>query len=470
MNKNFFHSLKPDSTNKSEHRRSFLKSIALGGVGMGFFMTREAYAEEVEFATQNVSRASSPSELKITDLRITKLGKTPLIKIYTNQGIYGLGEVRDDASEVYALFLKSRILGKNPCNVEMIFMNIKQFGGHGRKAGGVCGIEMALWDLAGKAFNVPVYQMLGGRYRDKIRIYTLSPGTGSGPESIGENIKSRMAEGFTFAKIHLTPAILKDVPNAIVGGNNWDYTKPYNPDWASYGQTLHPFTRMQLTPTGINYLSDYVGKIRDIAGYEIPIGIDHLGHFEHNSLIKLGKALDKYTLAFLEDLQPWMFPEQLKEITNAIETPTMTGEDIYLKEEFIKLCDNHIVDMVQPDLASSGGILETKKIGDYAEERGLPMFLHFAGTPVSLMANVHSAAATGNFIALEGRFGKGFDDLVTGISKPIVDKGFIKVPESPGLGIDLDEEVLKSRLKEGQTLFPPSDEWNTESSWDRTWS
>jgi L-alanine-DL-glutamate epimerase-like enolase superfamily enzyme len=114
-----------------------------------------------------------------------------------------LGEVRDDASEVYALFLKSRILGKNPCNVEMIFKNIKQFGGHGRKAGGVCGIEMALWDLAGKAFNVPVYQMLGGRYRDKIRIYTLSPGTGSGPESIGENIKSRMAEDSLLLKFIL---------------------------------------------------------------------------------------------------------------------------------------------------------------------------------------------------------------------------------------------------------------------------
>jgi L-alanine-DL-glutamate epimerase-like enolase superfamily enzyme len=238
----------------------------------------------------------------------------------------------------------------------------------------------------------------------------------------------------------------------------------------SYGQTAHPFTRMQLTETGINYLSDYVGRIREITGYEIPIGVDHLGHYEHKSLMKLGKALDKYTLAFLEDLQPWMFSNQLKAITDSIDTPTMTGEDIYLKEEFIKLCDNHTVDIVQPDLATAGGILETKKIGDYAEEKGLPMFLHFAGTAVCLMANVHSAAATQNFIALEGRFGSGFEDLVKGIPKPLIDKGYITVPNTPGLGIELDEEVLRSRLRNGEEIFPPSTDWDTYRSWDRIWS
>lgn len=469
MTKQFFHSFTKKEKQASA-RRDFIKKATLSGIGAGFFLGNKAYGEEIESSTQNVSRFSSPSDLKITDLRVTKLGKIPLVKIYTNQDIYGLGEVRDDSSATYALFLKSRILGKNPCNVEQIFKNIKQFGGHGRKAGGVIAVEMALWDLVGKAYNIPVYQLLGGKYRDKIRVYTLSGGFRGGPEGIGENIKAKMKEGFTFAKIHLTPMILRDVPNAIAGKYNWDFSQPYNREWMSYGQTPHPFTRMQLTEIGVNYLSDYVGKIREIAGYEIPIGVDHLGHYEHNSLIRLGKALDKYTLAFLEDLHPWFYHDQLKEITNSIETPTLTGEDIYLKEEFIKLCDNHIVDIIQPDLASSGGILETKKIGDYAEEKGIPMFMHFAGTPISLMANIHTAAATQNFVAFEGRFGQGFEDLVTGIPKPIVDKGFITVPEAPGLGVDLDEDVLKSRLKDGQKIFPPSNEWDNESSWDRTWS
>jgi L-alanine-DL-glutamate epimerase-like enolase superfamily enzyme len=354
--------------------------------------------------------------------------------------------------------------------VEQIFKNIKQFGNHGRQAGGVIAVEMALWDIVGKAYGVPVYQLLGGKYRDKIRLYTLSGGMGRGPEAIGENIKTRVAEGFTYAKIHLSPAILKDIPNTIIGAYNYDFTQPYTKDYLSYSQTPHPFTRMQLSDLGIEYLADYVKRIRDVVGYEIPIGVDHLGHFEHNSIIRLAKALDPYRLGFLEDVVPWFYHKQLKEITNAIETPTLTGEDIYLKEEFIKLCDDHIVDIIQPDLASSGGILETKKIGDYAEEKGIPMFLHFAGTPVSVMANVHCAAATQNFVALEGRFGQGFDNIVKSIPKPIVDKGYINVPETPGLGIELDEEAVKSRLRNGQKLFPPSTEWDNESSWDRIWS
>lgn len=95
----------------------------------------------------------------------------PLIRIDTSQGIYGLGEVRDGASKNYALVLKSRLLGENPCNVDKIFRKIKQFGGHARQGGGVCGVEMALWDLAGKAYGVPVYQMPGGKFRDRIRLY-----------------------------------------------------------------------------------------------------------------------------------------------------------------------------------------------------------------------------------------------------------------------------------------------------------
>ena len=95
----------------------------------------------------------------------------PIIRIDTNQGLSGYGEVRDGASATYALFLKSRLLGENPCNVDRLFRKIKQFGGHARQAGGVCGVEMALWDLAGKAYGVPVYQMLGGRFRDQVRLY-----------------------------------------------------------------------------------------------------------------------------------------------------------------------------------------------------------------------------------------------------------------------------------------------------------
>src|SRR6478735_4461679 len=150
-------------------RRSFLKKSALGGIMLGGASMFSPIEELVAQSTQKVSRYSSPSDLKITDMRYavtTVLGRTAIIRIDTNQGIYGLGEVRDGADERYALMLKSRIIGQNPCNVEQIFKSVKQFGGQARQAGGVCAVEMALWDLCGKAYNVPCWQLLGGRYRD----------------------------------------------------------------------------------------------------------------------------------------------------------------------------------------------------------------------------------------------------------------------------------------------------------------
>jgi len=160
-------------------RRSFLKKAALGGVALGGLM-HLSIEDTVAATTQNVVRASSPSDLKITDLRVALKGNTGsmasrIIRIDTNQGIYGLGDIRDGTDQRFALFLKSKIVGLNPCNVEMIFKVIRQFGGHGRQGGGVSAVEMACWDLCGKALNVPVWQLLGGRYRDKVRIYADTP-------------------------------------------------------------------------------------------------------------------------------------------------------------------------------------------------------------------------------------------------------------------------------------------------------
>lgn len=468
--KGLFPKRKGEGENDSS-RRGFIQKAALGGLGLGFMFPDNNTAQEVEYLTQKVNRSSAPSGLKITDLRIAWYDNVPLIKIMTNQDIYGLGEVRDGGSPTYALFLKSRIMGKNPCSVEQIFKNLKQFGGHGRAGGGVSGIEMALWDLAGKAYGVPVYQMLGGKYRDKIRMYADTPSSGD-PQVTGSRIKERIARGFTFVKIDFGLQLLSNVPDAVVGNKLWDFNKAWTQDWMGYGQTKHPFTSVQITEKGFEVLLEYIARVREITGFDIPIAADHFGHFDMNTAIRLGKAVEKYRLAWLEDIIPWFYTDQWKEITRAIETPTLTGEDIYLKEEFIKLCDSHAVDMIHPDLVSAGGILETKKIGDYAEEKGIAMALHWAGSPVSLMANVHCAAATQNFISLEHHHvdDNGFEDLVTGISKPIVDNGFISVPETPGLGIDLNEKAIRSRLRKGETYFGPTDQWNQERSWDRTWS
>jgi len=176
-------------------------------------------------------------------------------------------------------------------------------------------------------------------------------------------------------------------------------------------------------------------------------------------------------------LLPWTDTKQFKKITDAILIPTMTGEDIFLKEEFKNLVDNKIVDMVHPDMGTSGGILETKRIGDYAEEGNTAMMLHFAGTPVSFMANVHCAAATQNVLALEMpnqvSDNAWWPTLVKTVGKqPLYTKGFANVPiDAPGLGVELNDEVVRQHLHaEDKTYFEPTPQWNEIRSHDRLWS
>src|SRR5437588_4921828 len=441
-------------------RRSFLKGVA-GVLGAGFWAD-----QSIEAFQQHVNTNSKPSELKITDLRVATVARAPMtdpiIRIDTNQGIYGLGEVRDGSNKIYALFLKSRILGENPCNIDKIFRKIKQFGGHSRQAGGVCAIEMALWDLAGKAYGVPVYQMLGGKFRDKIRCYADTTESHD-PVIYGQRLKARKEQGFTWLKMDLGIDLMENVPGTI--------TRPAGENVTGGGTKQHFFTGIELTPKGVEVMADYVGKVREQVGYEVPLAADHFGHIGVNSCIKLGKALERYNMAWLEDMIPWQYTDLWKKITDAIDVPTLTGEDIYLKEHFIELARNHAVDILHPDLATSGGILETKKIGDAIQEYGVGMAMHFAGTPVSCMANVHCAAATEGFLVLENHSVDvpWCDSRVEGVENPIVNKGFVTVPNGPGLGITLNDEVVKQHLLE-PGYFEPTPEWNTIRSNDRLWS
>jgi L-alanine-DL-glutamate epimerase-like enolase superfamily enzyme len=446
----------------------------------------------------NFSTNSSPSDLKITDMRIAVVGEDnwrwPIIKIYTNQDIVGLGEVRDGASARYALMLKSRLLGENPCDVERLFKKIKQFGGHGRLGGGVCGVEMALMDLAGKAYGVPAYMLAGGKYRDQIRVYSDTPSK-KDPVEMGNALKERMERGFTYLKMDIGIWISEQVEGGLVFPND------YSEDKLNEGSTggslksmmveaqnvMHPFTGIQLTDKGISEISEYVKIVRDIVGYEIPIATDHFGHIGLESCIRLGKELDKYSLAWYEDMIPWQYTNQWKQLKNSVDTPVCTGEDIYLLEGFKPLIDNEAVSIIHPDLATSGGILETKKIGDYAQEKGIPMALHQAGSPIVAMANVHCAAATEGFIALEMHSvdNPWWDDLVNFETKKIINNGFVKVPESPGLGITLNEDAVEKHLNvnpggwagQGKSMdiypkgaFEPTEEWDKLDSHDRTWS
>ena len=446
----------------SSERRHFLQG-AVAGLGAGLLAD-----ETLEALPQNVTTNSKPSELKITDMRIAVITRAPMtcpiIRFDTNQGIYGLGEVRDGASKSYALMLKSRLLNQNPCNVDKLFRRLKQFGGHARQGGGVSGVEMALWDLAGKAYGVPVYQMLGGRFRDRIRAYadtTESPD----PKVYGQRLKARMDQGFTWLKMDLGVDLVADVSGAV--------TRPAGAPIGAGDSVPHMFTGMELTEKGAALMSDYVAQVREQVGMDIPLSADHFGHIGVNSCIRLGRALEKHNMAWLEDMIPWQNTDLLHQIADAVDLPILTGEDIYLKEPFVQLCRAHAVDIIHPDLATAGGILETKKIGDAAQELGVPMAMHFAGSPVSAFANVHCAAATENFLVMENHSVDvpWWSDLVDGVEKPIVNKGFITVPDKPGLGITLNEEAVKQHLlPQDQGFFEPTPQWDAERSWDRLWS
>jgi L-alanine-DL-glutamate epimerase-like enolase superfamily enzyme len=436
-----------------------------------------------------------PSTLRITDLRFADIDGAPkrctLLKIFTNQGLVGYGEVRDASSRTYAAMLKSRILGENPCNVERIFRRIKQFGGNSRQGGGVSGIEVALWDLAGKAWGVPVWQLLGGQFRDRVRIY-CDTDSDAGGRGMGKALQQRVAAGFTYLKMDLGIELLADRPGCLSAPLGFlekmreykrtVFSTPHGSidPRAMRGEayelftTAHPFTGIHLTEKGLEFLEQYMSDVRSEVGYEIPIAIDHLGHIPVEDCIKLARRLEKFNLAWMEDPVPWPMTEAYVRLATATTVPIATGEDIYLKEGFLPLLRSGGVAVVHPDVLTAGGILETKKIGDLAEEHGVAMALHMAESPIGCMAAVHVAAATRNFTALEVHSVDvpWWDSLVEGLPKPLVDKGYIAVPNAPGLGIEsLNEELIAEKLhRDFPVAWAPTDEWDKEWANDRQWS
>jgi L-alanine-DL-glutamate epimerase-like enolase superfamily enzyme len=449
----------------------------------------------------HVSTNSKPSELRITDMRFVDIVGAPmhctLLKIETNPGITGFGEVRDGADKRYALMLKSRLLGENPCNVDKLFRRIKQFGGQSRQAGGVCGVELALWDLAGKAFGVPVYQMLGGKFRDKVRMYcdTDVEGKNTG-KAMGEALlKRRQKNGYTLLKMDLGLGNLMEEEGTLTAPLGFlDEMRGVRKMLKAAQETgdkmairnararvydlfniAHPFTGIHITEKGYDMLEEYVSDVRSVLGYDIPLSIDHFGHLGLEECIRLCRRIEKYNIQWAEDMIPWQLTDQYVRLSSSTTVPICTGEDIFLKENFIPLLEKRAVSIIHPDVLSSGGILENKKIGDLAQEYGVQMAVHMAESPIACLAAVHSVAATENFLALEFHSNdcEWWDDIVkVGPPKPLIKDGYIEVPDLPGLGIEsLNDDVIAQHIHPGiPGLWEATDEWNDTYSNDRLWS
>ncbi len=446
-----------------------------------------------------MTTGSAPSKLKITDIRFADIQGAPmrciLVKVFTNQGLVGFGEVRDWSSRSFAAFLKERLVGENPCDVDRLFRRVRQFGGHGRQGGGVSGIEVALWDLAGKAWGVPVWQLLGGKHRDRIRMYCDTDWEGKGTaETMAAALKRRMQRGFTFLKMDLGLGQLLDVPGTINGPAgllaemqaSWDaygkiVNQPLNEErrairsrWHRMTNILNTVTGLHLTQKGVDTLVRFVADVRSSIGPDIPLATDHFGPFSVEDCIRVLRGLEPYNIAWFEDPLPWQLTEQYRRLAAATAVPLCTGEDTWLAESFLPLLDAGAISVAHPDVLTVGGIRETKKLGDLALERGIPMAVHMAESPIGCLAAVHAAAASENFLALEYHSADvpWWDDLVTGPAKPIVDNGFIAVPDAPGLGIEsIDEKVVAAHLApDSPKAWEPTDRWDGEWSHDRTWS
>jgi L-alanine-DL-glutamate epimerase-like enolase superfamily enzyme len=380
--------------------------------------------------------------------------------------------------------LKSRLVGENPLNVEKLFNRIKQFGGHSRQGGGVSGIEIALFDIIGKFYKVPVYQLLGGKYRDKVRIYcdTDVDGKHTGTD-MGKALKKRMEDGFTFLKMDLGIELLYDEPgtlNAPVGmlEDMQKYSmKAISHQSGSIDKSLmfgknyeiftipHYATGIHVTEKGLDYLENYVKQVRDVIGYEVPLAIDHFGHVAIEDAIRFAKRLEKYNIAWMEDLAPWTQTEHLKKFAQNSCVPLCTGEDIYLADNYEKVMQAG-VNVVHPDMLTVGGFMEMKKVGALCEKYGVSLAIHMAESPIGFMAAIHAAAALKNVLAVEFHSvdHPEWYNLVN--PKIKLENGFMNVPDAPGLGIEsLNEELIK-KFKKADCEEP----WAETSSWDKEWA
>ncbi|TIU24473.1 MAG: mandelate racemase/muconate lactonizing enzyme family protein [Mesorhizobium sp.] len=445
---------------------------------------------EADEALNRVNTNSKPSKLRITDMRVAEIVGAPftstLLKIYTNQGIVGLGEVRDGASATYALMLKSRLLGENPCDTDRLFRRIKQFGGHGRQGGGVSAIEIALWDLAGKAYGVPIYQMLGGRFRDKVRLYCDTDATVPSGTETGKRLKQRMALGFTFLKMDLGLMQIADVPGAVVSpaGSLEGYRvqpgrgpvktlEERRARNAAYDlhNVPHPFTGLHFSDKGLDLLEQYIAEVRDVIGMDIPLAIDHVGHISLQNGIRLARRIEKYVPAWLEDVIPWQYTEQYRQLQDATTVPICTGEDIYLKEGFEPLLKSGGLSVIHPDLLTSGGILETKKIGDMAQDHGVAMAIHMAESPIRCCEITSSTTSSIPRPGLSGTVIK--PSFTSGLGIPVTISSHQSTSAewySSAMKFSVAVATCAAAIAAVSGIWQPTGHWDNEYSWDRTWS
>ena len=371
-----------------------------------------------------------------------------LIRVETDAGVTGIGEAyRGGGVPEIVEYTNRFLVGENPLDVERLVRHIfQEMSGHGGTTGKVVtaasGIEIALLDAAGKLLGLPVYQLLGSKYRDEVRIYcdchageayavedgatAYADAAAYSPEAYAAEAARVTDMGFSALKFDL------DLP----ADNEND---PYNG---------------RLTNAAIAEKREIVAAVRDEIGSDVDLAFDCHWDYSVESAKRLAYELEPFDLMWLEDLVPPENTDAQIEVTKATRTPVATGENRLRVFELSELIYDHGVDVVTPDPTTVGGLTETMRIADRAEENYIPLSPHNVCSPVGTMACVHLGAAVPNFDLLEYHALEvdWWDDLLVR-EEPLIQDGTIAVPEAPGLGIELDESVVEAHRLEGTTGF-----------------
>jgi L-alanine-DL-glutamate epimerase-like enolase superfamily enzyme len=395
--------------------------------------------------------------IKITDLRCAIIGRNPVVRIVTDQGISGYGQA--ESTKPYlkpmVLFYRDYILGADPTDVDNVLLKIRRLGAFKPWGSAVSAIEMALWDIAGQAAGVPAYKLLGGKIRDRVRVYNGGvrfPMTGQTPQDYAETMAKmkESKEGFTLIKQAVgfhNPAMMRAIPNM------W-YDEPRT--GASHSD------RGLMTERGLKYVIVCVEAMKKVLGDEIGLALDCGPGWTVKDAITFARALEPLHITWLEDLitgdyTPYPNADLFREVTQSTSIPIHTGEQIYLRENFKDLIEKQAVNVIGPDPEDVGGMAELKWIAEYADLHGILVAPHgiFDGL-IGLAAHVHlGAALPQNYIAFEYPVGQPewWYEIVDGLPNPIVKHGFIDVWDRPGLGVTFNVQAAKSHLADEDRHF-----------------
>lgn len=432
-------------------RRGFVG--ALSGVAAAAALSAQ------EASPASTARRSGSGQIKITDLKCAVIGRNPTVRIVTDKGISGYGQA--ESAKPYlkpmVLFYKRYLVGEDPTDVASIMLKIRRMGAFKPWGAAVSAIEIALWDIAGQVAGMPVYKMLGGKIRDKVRCYgnsinnvtNLRPRTPQDYAEIAARVKEAK-EGYTLIKQPIgfhNPAVLTAIPDA------W-YDQPRS-------GPAHMDSGL-MTERGFDYMVSCVEAIKKVLGDEIGLALDCGPGWTVKDAIRFARALEPMHITWLEDLitgdySPYPNAQVFKQVTDSTSTPIHTGEEIYLRENYKDLIEMQAVNVIGPDPEDVGGMAELKWIAEYANLHGILVAPHgiFDGL-FGLAAEVQMGATLPqNYIAFEYPVGQPewWYDIVEGLPDPIVKNGFIDVWDKPGLGITFNVRAAKAHLSEEDKEF-----------------